>query len=458
MCRTTLYEPWVPLGPQDLSPAPKPVCFTEHQAVLSLLLALRGSCPAPLPSFTALPAVGSTAIAEVQQRAEAAVAAAGAPAGRFLGLGYGSSGQADAYAVLEVAYGDSVHAAAGTGMGHQQQQQDVTINKISSSWISAAVPATELLQYLQLDPALSTAAAAVGAQCSNDVRLRDQSCNGFDAAGLPSRHGSQVTSLVTDLAHKMQLSSGPHAGFSSSLGLQTINPASASAAVVGVSNKRNSGRSSRQRHQAATAAGYSSDVSRTAADAEAAVAAAAAVQPMVAPLMLLSSEQPGFGGMQLLGHPPNQSSFQNVLDILQSFENCNSQQAVSDSKDQNSGKAHQSQQQHEKLSPAAQRAAAEEQLLTLSCLALQGVWSAVGRLWEIAQQGGAAGNSRTVDASRWVGSGGEVINIINISSSCSSNITRCCQQHRNKHTSHAVVHSNLWCCRISQKLKSQHQV
>lgn len=55
--------------------------LTEQHAVLSLLLALRGSCPASRGSLTALPALGSNLLKDLQQEAQAAAAASAGSSG-----------------------------------------------------------------------------------------------------------------------------------------------------------------------------------------------------------------------------------------------------------------------------------------------------------------------------------------------------------------------------------------
>jgi hypothetical protein len=158
---------------------------------------------------------------------------------------------------------------------------------------------------------------------------------------------------------------------------------------------------------------------QAAVDAAAAVESAAAQRSPVLPLMMLSAAEPGSGAAHMM---PGQQQQQQQQDALTSARVAASthqtvslaaqhQEATGNiSKLASLGKGRgATAAKHAAASAAvaavpsaaAARAAAEEELVLLSCLAVQGVWSAVGQLWSLAVASPAASSSNRCAQAFW---------------------------------------------------------
>jgi hypothetical protein len=281
----------------------------------------------------------------------------------------------------------------------------------------------QLLQQMPLNAAAAASARSAqrqqqGSELSDNILIA-AAC-GSDAAGssvriMPAQQEAgavQTVPMLQQVVPRMRLASAgtalgrPLLLNSSSAGVAVSNNRTAGVAGSSAALRHCHGRTegqaragARQSAHAVQQAGSTQGhaVSAAAADAEAAIIAAAAVRPWVASLMQLSSAQPGCGSSTLLGQPRadsnrtcavekgapaawRQSDTAQGRDVLslshkQQLKNgfsVASAAASSSSSSSNSSKTRQE---------------LEAQLVSIACLALQGVWSAVEQLWQLVLQG-----------------------------------------------------------------------
>jgi hypothetical protein len=381
---TKHYQPWTPDVFQDFSELPDPAPLTERQAVLSLLFALKDTLPAPQPSLTALPPLGSSTLAAVQQRAAAAVAAAAA-ATDALDVSSSwrlySSEHADLAVQQQQQQQQENHAAVRLERlaDHLQAQQKAAA---AGTWLSTAAAATQLLEQMPLD-------AAAFNPC-NDGR---GSGNDTSAASNGTASSSvAMQPLVDCLAQQLQLASQPH--LLMPLGLQ------ANASASDAAGRSSNDQGCRKAHSSSSDGRKGGDnkdqgVTQAAVDAAAAVEAAAALQSSVLPLMRLSAAELGSGAAHMM--PGQQQQRDAIWTARTTAKACKGLPATKSSSSSrkvmapcSSGVAVAA---SAPPSAAAVRSAAEEELVATSCLAVQGVWSAVDQLWSMAVGDPAASSS-----------------------------------------------------------------
>jgi hypothetical protein len=374
---TKQYQPWTPEVFQDFNEIPNPATLTEHQAVLSLLFALRDSMPAPQPSLTALPALGSSTLAAVQQRAAAAVAAAAATDALDVSSSWRlhSSEHAD-QAVQQQQQQNHVAVRLERLADHLQEQQKAAA---AGTWLSTAAAATQLLEQMPLD------AAAAAVPCTGGITSSSIANDTSGASNGTASSSFAMQPMVECLAQQLQLASQPH--LLMPLGLHADAAASDAASCSSVDQScRKGARSSKGGGQ------KGEGVTQAAVDAAAAVEAAAALQSSVLPLMRLSAAELGSGAAHMM--PGQQQQQQrdaawtartatNTQSGLPAINSSGSSRKIAAP---GSGRSLMCSSAAAVVPPsaAAVRSAAEEELVASSCLAVQGVWSAVDQLWSLA--------------------------------------------------------------------------
>jgi hypothetical protein len=372
----------------------------QQQAVLSLVLALQGGCPRPAPVMTALPPLGSSAIHQLEQRAASAAAAVRDEPGGANGSSSSSS--------------------------------------TTRSWLSPAAAALDLLQAVPLDasaiaqpPGLSTATRQPAAATAHG-RKQQRPASG----------------PLVDLINRSMLLASQDSCLKQPLRLQALQLGSskpgASAATAGRSSSSSSrDMDSTRRNSSSTVDAASrggSAVSAAATVAEAATAALAGVEPGVLPLMHLASAQPSeshqLGGLRgssqddsssrrstqagegqppaairytALSRQPSSSSGgsgglsrRSTIDSSRGVPYSTATDMPPGSKQQPAQPRHDTGACRDQGTPppaaaaavlhATSNASAEGELVSVACLAVQGVWAAVGQLWQLAvgsEPGGA---------------------------------------------------------------------
>jgi hypothetical protein len=133
-------------------------------------------------------------------------------------------------------------------------------------------------------------------------------------------------------------------------------------------------------------------------DAAAAVEAAAALQSSVLPLMRLSAAELGSGAAHMM--PGQQQLQQQRGAVWTARTRAKDRKGLPATSSSSSGRkvvapcsSGDAAAAFAPLSAAAVRSAAEEELVATSCLAVQGVWSAVDQLWSMAVGDSAASSS-----------------------------------------------------------------
>lgn len=387
------------------------VPLSEQQAMLSLLLALRGSCPATKPVLVSLPALGSNFLKGLQQEAQAAVTSSNS----------GSSWVRMSADPEELITASSA-ACTGTAIAHaslrtcadvQQNPAASAPSKDFSSWVSPAAAAMQLLQEMPLNAAahVSTCSAqlqqpAADADLPDDVLIAAACATSADGPAvtvLPAQQDTaavQVPPLLQVVSHMQRASDRTLLGRPLLLH-GSLNAGSAGAArSVGHAgaqqqNTRANSQAGRVSAQSMQQSGHA--VSAAAAEAETAMKAAAAVRPWVATLMHLSSAKPGSatnglawdsgrssssdsgsiggkkdaGGMRESDTGLTKDARPLLLKQQQARVSSGDDMAVSSATNSSSDT----------------RQELEAQLVSVACLALQGVWSAVEQLWQLVMHG-----------------------------------------------------------------------
>lgn len=393
LCSIDHYQPWAPGVPQDFDDIPSPAPLKEHQAVLSVLFALQGSAPEPQPTLTALPALGSSTLAAVQQRAAAAVAAAAAgPQSWGASAAWQLSWLEQADATKNVQQQKRTAAVAQEKLQPKEQQQLQETHNVAAGLRRLAEHLQEQQQAAAAGTWLSTAAAATQLLEQMPLDAAADACKSSHAE-KPKSSTLAMQPMVDCLTKQLQLASQPH--LLRPLGLAAV----AAAASDTAASSSGSDQGGRKAHHSMVSSSKDQDVTQAAADAAAAVASAAAQRSGVLPLMMLSAAEVGSGAAHML---PSQQQ-QQQLDAMPtardapahdqrqglkaSAESCNSSSKLlipARARGATAANCAAAAAVAAPPSAAAARAAAETELVALSCLAVQGVWSAVGQLWGMA--------------------------------------------------------------------------
>lgn len=423
--------------------------LSEHQAVLSLLFALQGSCPPAPTALTALPPLGSSLLKHLQQEAQAVTAAASHNSSSWVPMSPQPEALLCNTAANSSAWGSSVQQQQQQlqESGHQALEQGTTA---ASDWVSPAAAAMQLLLRIPLDPAAAPAMAGSKQQPRqqqgsaqeeplDDILLSaacccavdDQTVSSIPALYQPTGGAAAAPSLLECVAPMMQLSTStaclgrPLGGNSSSSSSSSSHPFGAAAdskrVLLRHSNNRKQAAGTSRPNAPQHAAVQNAVVSSAAAvEAAAVVQAAAAIKPAVSRLMQLSSAQPGYGSGSLFGglSTPGSSVCRTGGSSKPDKGDAASHGADTALARDVSGRAGRLQQQgpHDICMRVASSSSSsrtpqdvEADLVATAHLALQGVWSAVQQLWAqallqpVTGTGGTRLAGRCVCVRWWVG-------------------------------------------------------
>jgi hypothetical protein len=360
-----LYQPWTPTttaqSMKDYHQLP-PHKLSEHQAVLSVLFALRGSHPQAPPALTGLPGLGSKPLRDVQEQANALLHRSDARCHHKP-----LQDPLSCPGLLNISVSSAQHRGLPaddslelrTHQLYQQQQQAAA----ERSWVSASAAALQLLDCMQTNAAAAAAAGSRDGWCPGVSQATNE------AAAAASFSGSAPTPLVDAVAKVLHLASAP-------VNLQMLevkagkHSLSSASAPAGAADQR-------------LAMGA---VSAAGAAATEAVAAAESVQPAVLPLIMLAASEPGTG-LQM-PQPLQQPSAPTSRRLVR----CAGGTGGPQQKQEHSvyGKPipdcvkqlHDLQHKDQGLENGLNAVQGEEALVNCACLAVQGMYSAVDQLWE----------------------------------------------------------------------------